>query len=69
MWHEACLLLGSQERTAAMAQVDGLPLVFFLPLVLHALAGLTSAVTGIVAFSVPKGPPRHHRWGTRYLWA
>jgi hypothetical protein len=52
-----------------MARVDGLPLVFFLPLVIHALAGLTSAVTGIVAFSVPKGPTRHHRWGTRYLWA
>jgi hypothetical protein len=69
MWHEACLLLGSQERTTAMTQVDGLPLVFFLPLVVHALAGLTSAVTGIVAFSVPKGPTRHHRWGTRYLWA
>jgi len=69
MRHEACSLLGSQEGTTAMTQVDGLPLVFFLPLVIHALAGLTSAVTGIVAFSAPKGPTRHHRWGTRYLWA
>ena len=39
------------------------------PLVVHALAGLTTGVTGVVAFSVPKGPARHHRWGTRYLWA
>jgi hypothetical protein len=23
----------------------------------------------VVAFSVPKGPARHHRWGKRYLWA
>jgi hypothetical protein len=52
-----------------MIQIDGLPLAFFLPLVVHVLAGMTSAVTGIVAFGVPKGPARHHRWGTRYLWA
>jgi hypothetical protein len=52
-----------------MTQIDGLPIAFFLPLVVHALAGLTSAVTGIVAFSAPKGPTRHHRWGARYLWA
>lgn len=49
--------------------IDGLPLSFFLPLVVHALAGLTTGVTGVVAFSVPKGPARHHRWGKRYLWA
>jgi hypothetical protein len=49
--------------------VDGLPLSFFFPLVVHALAGLTTGVTGVVAFSVPKGPARHHRWGQRYLWA
>jgi hypothetical protein len=49
--------------------IDGLPFSFFLPLLLHALAGLTTGVTGVVAFSVPKGPARHHRWGKRYLWA
>ena len=49
--------------------IDGLPYAFFFPLVIHALAGLTTGVTGVVAFSVPKGPARHHRWGTRYLWA
>jgi hypothetical protein len=49
--------------------IDGLPYAFFLPLVVHALAGLTTAMLGIVAFSVPKGPTRHHRWGERYLWA
>jgi hypothetical protein len=52
-----------------MILIDGLPLSFFFPLVVHALAGLTTGVTGVVAFSVPKGPARHHRWGTRYLWA
>lgn len=52
-----------------MPRVDGLPLTFFVPLVVHALAGLTAGVTGVVAFSVPKGPARHHRWGKRYLWA
>jgi hypothetical protein len=49
--------------------IDGLPYSFFFPLVVHALAGLTTAVTGVVTFSVPKGPARHHRWGKRYLWA
>lgn len=52
-----------------MIQIDGLPLSFFVPLLVHVLAGLTTVVTGIVAFSVPKGPARHHRWGHRYLWA
>ncbi len=49
--------------------IDGFPLSFFLPLVVHALAGLTTGVTGIVAFSVPKRRERHPRWGKRYLWA
>lgn len=49
--------------------IDGFPLSFFLPLVVHGLAGLTTVVTGILTFSVPKGPARHHRWGKRYLWA
>jgi hypothetical protein len=52
-----------------MPRVNGLPLAFFVPLVVHALAGLTAGVTGVVAFSVPKGPARHHRSGKRYLWA
>jgi hypothetical protein len=33
--------------------VDGFPLPFFIPLVVHALAGMTTAVTGILTF------PRH----------
>jgi hypothetical protein len=49
--------------------IDGFPLSFFLPLVVHALAGLTTGVTGVLAFHAPKRRGRHHRWGTRYLWA
>jgi hypothetical protein len=49
--------------------LDGLPLAFFLPLVVHALAGLNTVVTGIITFIMPRHPGRHHRWGTRYLWA
>src|SRR5215471_21340715 len=49
--------------------IDGLPLSFFLPLVVHALAGLTSGVTGVLAFRAPKRPGRHYQWGIRYLWA
>jgi hypothetical protein len=48
--------------------IDGLPYAFFFPLLVHALAGLTTAVIGVFAFSVRKGPTRHHRWGARYLW-
>jgi hypothetical protein len=48
--------------------IDGFPLSFFLPLVVHALAGLTTGVIGVLAFRAPKRRGRHHRWGTRYLW-
>ena len=49
--------------------IDGFPLLFFLPLVVHALAGLTTGVTGVLAFRAPKRPGRHHQWGKSYLWA
>jgi 4-hydroxybenzoate polyprenyltransferase len=49
--------------------IDGFPLSFFLPLVVHVLAGLTTGVTGMVAFRAPKRRGRHHRWGRYYLWA
>src|SRR5260370_15707880 len=48
--------------------VFGIPLSFFLPLVVHALAGLTTGVTGVITFSRPKRRGPHHRWGERYLW-
>jgi hypothetical protein len=43
--------------------IDGFPLLFFLPLVVHALAGLTTGVTGMLAFRAPKRRGRHHQWG------
>ena len=46
-----------------------IPLSFFLPLIVHVLAGLMTVITGIVAFSMPKRRGRHHRWGRRYLLA
>jgi hypothetical protein len=49
--------------------VFGIPLSFFLPLIVHVLAGLTTVIIGIVAFSMPKRRGRHPRWGERYLWA
>jgi hypothetical protein len=49
--------------------IEGFPLSFFLPLVVHILAGLTTGVTGVVAFRAPKRRGRHHRWGRYYLWA
>lgn len=44
-------------------------LIFGLPLVLHAWAGLAAVICGIVAFRMSKRPGRHARWGVRYLWA
>ena len=49
--------------------IDGFPLSFFLPLVVHALAALTTGVTGVITFSRPKRPGHHPKWGGRYLWA
>lgn len=49
--------------------IDGLPLPFFLPLVVHALAALTTGITGVITFSRSKRQARHPRWGIRYLWA
>jgi hypothetical protein len=43
-------------------------LSIFIPLIVHILAGLTTVITGIVAFSMPKHQGRHPRWGKRYLW-
>jgi len=49
--------------------IDGFPLSFFLPLVVHGLAGMTTGITGVVTFSMPKRRGRHHWWGKFYLWA
>jgi hypothetical protein len=49
--------------------VFGIPLSFFIPLVVHAWAGLATGVLGIVTFCAPKRQERHPRFGTRYLWA
>src|SRR5258708_15732315 len=49
--------------------LDGFPLSFFLPLVVHAVAALTTGVTGVITFSRPKRSVRHPKWGGRYLWA
>ena len=49
--------------------IDSFPLSFFLPLVVHAASGLTTGVTGVLAFRAPKRRGQHHRWGKRYLWA
>ena len=49
--------------------IDGFPLTFFVPLVVHALAALTTVVTGVITFTRPKRSERHPTWGVRYLWA
>lgn len=49
--------------------IDGFPLFFFLPLVAHVLAGLTTGVLGVLAFRAPKYQKRHPRRGRGYLWA
>lgn len=49
--------------------IDGFPLSFFLPLVMHALAGLITSITGVVTFSLPKRRGRHHWWGKCCLCA
>ncbi len=49
--------------------IDGFPLSFFLPLVVHALAALTTGVAGVITFSRPKRSIHHPKWGVRYLWA
>jgi hypothetical protein len=56
-------------RMEPLMFVFGIPLTFFLPLVVHAWAGLATGITGIIAFSMPKRRGRHPRWGERYLWA
>src|SRR5579859_3520832 len=53
----------------SFSMIDGFPLSFFLPLVVHALAALTTGVTGVITFSQPKRSVRHPTWGRRYLWA
>jgi len=42
--------------------INGFPLSFFLPLVVHILAGLTAGITGVVMFSLPKRRGSHQRW-------
>jgi uncharacterized membrane protein len=59
---------------ASTAVVAGLPIPstspLFLTLVgLHVLAGLVCVVAGAVAMLSRKGPGRHPRFGTIYVWA
>jgi hypothetical protein len=49
--------------------VFGIPLSFFLPLIVHVWAGLATVIIGIVAFRALKRRGRHPHWGVRYLWA
>jgi hypothetical protein len=43
--------------------IDGFPLSFFLPLIVHTLAALTTGATGAITFSRPKRSVRHPKWG------
>lgn len=47
----------------------GFPLAFFVPLVVHVVAGLTTVIIGVITFSLPKRAGAHHQWGRRYVWA
>jgi hypothetical protein len=49
--------------------INGEPFLFFIPLVVHILAALTTAITGIVVFSLPKGHAGHQRWESVYVLA
>jgi hypothetical protein len=42
--------------------IFGIPLSFFLPLVVYAWAGLATGVIGVVTFCVPKRRDHHPRW-------
>jgi hypothetical protein len=48
--------------------IDGFPLSVFLPLVVHERARLTTAITSVVTFSLPKRRGRRHWWRKCYLW-
>lgn len=52
--------------------IGGIPIpshspVFLAVLAVHVLAGLGSAIVGIIAMLSPKGPGRHPRMGTLYF--
>src|SRR6266568_3822062 len=49
--------------------IDGLPISFFFPLVMHALAGLVTGITGVMTFRLSKRQVGHPQWGKRYLRA
>lgn len=59
---------------ASTTVVAGIPIPSTSPLFLtvvglHVLAGLVCVVTGAVAMLSPKGPGRHRRFGSIYVWA
>ena len=49
--------------------IAGFPLSFFLPLVVHVLAGLMTGSIGVMTFCMSKHQARHPSFGKRYLWA
>lgn len=49
--------------------INGEPISFFIPLVVHILAALTAGITGIVVFSLPKGHRGHQQWESGYVLA